>query len=120
MQNCDYSDYTAMPCNGKWYIIRPTDNRIYFYEDYNLPGTKHILPYNGVIGAGGRYYWAVNSTIDFSIGSTPKPTDEELKIAIENGNPFVEFSPTWKYHEQYVEQSKLCRQKVKKYDYVFK
>lgn len=70
MRNCYYSDYTAMPCKGKWYIIRPTD--------------------------------------------------EELKTAIENWNPFIEFSQTWKYHEQYVEQSKLCRQKVKKYDYVFK
>lgn len=110
----------ALPCNGSWYVIRGNQNHILFYEFFDKNGADTTQPYNGVISVGQTYYWAVNSKIDFSIGTTPKPTEAEKKAAEAQGIPVLEGSPSWRYFNQYTAQSQACRQKVKKYDYIWK
>ncbi len=38
-----------------------------------------------MVQVGDTFYWMVDSTIDFSIGSTPAPTDAERKVAEAKG-----------------------------------
>ena len=59
---------------------------------------------NGVVQVGDTFYWMVDSTIDFSIGSTPAPTDEERKVAEAKGILILDFAFAilqhlqWHYH----------------------
>ena len=108
----------ALPCDGKWYMIRIRQNHVLFYKDFHT--SDSVQPYNGVVQVGDTFYWMVDSTIDFSIGSTPAPTDAERKAAEAKGILILESSPTWKYHDQYLAQCKVMNQKVKKYDYFWK